>query len=106
MDKRKIRAYFCLVPVFGVIPSLIALLKHQEGQVKETAKVSLVLFFLWLSSYLALGGNANPETFSQIPGALMKATLASGYFVGSLWLMYRVFRNKPVGLPRIDRDNS
>ncbi|MFN3361809.1 MAG: hypothetical protein ACK421_10350 [Pseudanabaenaceae cyanobacterium] len=97
---KKIRAYLCLVPVFGVIPSVIALLKDQEGQVKETAKVSLVLFFVWLSSYLALGGSSNPETFSQIPGVLMKATIGSFYFASSVWLMYRVWRNKPIQLPK------
>ncbi len=99
MDNRKIRAYFCLLPVFGAVPSVISLLRDQDGVVKETAKVSLVLFALWVTSYLSLGGAATPETFSQIPSALLKGTIGSAYFVGSLLLMYRVYRNQPVSLP-------
>ncbi|MCA1904765.1 MAG: hypothetical protein CV045_06630 [Cyanobacteria bacterium M5B4] len=104
MDNRKIRAYFCLLPVFGTIPAVISVLRDRDGQVKEVAKVSLVLFALWVTSYLALGGDATPETFSQIPGALLKGTLTSTYFVGSLLLMYRVYRRQPVHLPSFKDD--
>lgn len=102
MDNRKIRAYFCLVPIFGTIPSMISLLRDGDGLVKETAKVSLILFTIWATSYLSLGGT--PETFSQIPGVLLKGTIGSAYFVGSLLLMYRVYRNQPVTLPDRSHD--
>lgn len=104
MDNRKIRAYFCLLPVFGAVPSVISVVRDRDGQVKEAAKVSLVLFVLWVTSYLSLGGGATPETFSQIPGALLKGTLGSVYFVGSLLLMYRIYRNQSVKLPDLKDD--
>ncbi len=99
MDNRKIRAYFCLVPVFGLVPSVLSVLRDGDGMVKETAKVSLILFSLWVTSYLGLGGTAPPETFSEVPAALLQGTVSSAYFVASLVLMYRIYRNKPVQLP-------
>ncbi len=104
MDNRKVRAYFCLLPVFGAIPSIVSLLRDQDGKVKDAAKVSLVLFAIWVTSYLSLGGSAPPETFSQIPATLLKGTIGSAYFVASLLLMYRIYRNQPVQLPPFQDD--
>ncbi len=93
--KQKVFMYSCLVPVFGAIPALTALISDRSNkQLKDVAKVSIITVLIWLSSYIVFGDS------NQIAQELSKATLTSGYFVLNVYLMWRLSQGKKVSIPR------
>ncbi|AFY73435.1 hypothetical protein Syn7502_01343 [Synechococcus sp. PCC 7502] len=97
-SRQKVFMYSCLVPVFGTLPALMALISSRGSkQLKEIAQVSLILLLIWLSGYTMLGES------SQITQGLSKATLTSTYFVLNLYLMWRLAQGKKISLWRWDR---
>lgn len=86
---QKLRHYACAVPVFGLIPSVIALASRQQNPgLKTTAKISLGLMLVWILAYLGLGSS---EGASQ---ELYRGSLTSIYFLTSIGLMLRIYQGK------------
>ncbi len=87
--------YSCLIPVFGAIPALMALLSDRGSkQLKDVAQISLITVLVWLSGYAVLGDS------NQISQELLKATLTSGYFVLNVYLISRLAQGKKVSFPK------
>ncbi|MDX1977538.1 MAG: hypothetical protein SFT94_07680 [Pseudanabaenaceae cyanobacterium bins.68] len=81
---QKLHQYACTVPVFGLIPSVIALASRQQNpQLKHTAKISLGLMLVWAGIYLNLGTGVRQE--------LYQGSLTSIYFLASVGLMLRIY---------------
>jgi hypothetical protein len=90
--------YACLIPVFGSIPALMALISDRGSkQLKDVAQISLIMVLVWLSGYGVLGDG------NQITQELSKASLTSIYFVLNMFLMWRLSQGKKVSLPRLNR---
>lgn len=95
---QKVYMYSCLVPVFGAIPALMALISDRgTKQLKDVAQISLIAVLVWLSGYVSLGDS------SQITQELSKATLTSAYFVLNIYLMWRLAQGKKVSLSKLNR---
>jgi hypothetical protein len=90
---QKLRLYVCAIPVFGLIPSAIALVGNTQNQrLKDTAKVSLGLLLVWLLSYASLG------TGGEISQELYRGTAASMYFLACFGIMLRIYQGKSLAL--------
>lgn len=100
--KERIEMFFCLMPVFGLLPSAIALVRQRSSRkVRDVSQVAIALMLAWAIAYGAMGGvPAEGETL-QVTAELMKATISSGYFVLCLYLMYRLYRHQAIALPSL-----
>ena len=95
---QKVFMYSCLVPVFGMLPALMALISDRGSkQLKDIAQISLIAGLVWLSGYVVLGDS------NQITQELSKATLTSAYFVLNVYLMGRLAQGKKVSVPKLNR---
>jgi hypothetical protein len=95
--------YACLLPVFGVVPSLIVLSRDRSSQeARNVSKVSILLALIWLSVYAMLGSQSGESI--QVSTELIKGTFTSGYFMACTWLMIKLYRGKPISfLPWLER---
>ncbi len=97
---KKSRMYLCLLPVFGIIPSLLNLRNDRTSkELKDTSQVAVLLFLTWLISYATLGSTGQSGEGIQVSLELFKVTLSSTYFVTTIYLMYRLYKGKPLSLP-------
>jgi hypothetical protein len=86
---KKLRLYACAVPVFGLIPSVMALASRNQNQdLRNTAKFSLGLLLVWLLSYASLGAG------QEISQDLYRGTATSVYFLTCFGLMIRLYLSK------------
>jgi hypothetical protein len=93
--RQKAFMYGCLVPIFGAIPALMALISDRGSkQLKDVAQISVLAALVWLSAYVGLGDD------SQI-AQLSEASIGSAYFVLNLYLMWRLSQGKKVAIPKI-----
>ncbi len=93
--KQKVFMYSCLVPVFGFVPAVMALISNRGSkQLKDVAQVSAILALIWLSSYAILGDSG------QIATELSKATFTSAYFSLNIYLMRRLSQGQKVSIPK------
>jgi hypothetical protein len=98
--KERIEMFLCLMPVFGLIPSAIALMRQRSRRkVRDVSQVAIALVVTWAISYGAMGGVPMEGETLQIATELIKASLSSGYFVFCMYLMYRLYRNQAIALP-------
>ncbi|MEE3715989.1 hypothetical protein V2H45_04420 [Tumidithrix elongata RA019] len=94
----KINQYLCLVPVFGVIPSVLALISDRsDRKLKDVSKVAIVMALAWLISSGASG--SGDSTATQASLEILKGTISSTYFAASIWLMFRLYKDKAIALP-------
>jgi hypothetical protein len=100
--KERIEMFFCLMPIFGLIPSTIALVRQRSSRkVRDVSQVAIALMLTWAIAYGAMGGvPAEGETI-QVTAELMKATISSGYFALCMYLMYRLYRHQAIALPSL-----
>lgn len=99
--------YAALVPIFGVVPALMVSIGDRSSQeVKNTSKVAILLALVWLASTAMLGSPDRGGESLQITTELIKGTFTSAYFVTSIYLMFRLYRGKKIGLPWSDRPKS
>jgi len=92
---QKFRLYVCAIPVFGLIPSVIALASQTQNQrLKDTARASLGLLLVWLLSYASLG------TGQEISQELYRGTASSLYFLACLGIMLRLYQGKSLALSK------
>jgi len=98
--KERIEMFFCLMPVFGLIPSAIALVRqHSSRKVRDVSQVAIALMLTWAIAYGAMGGVPTEGETLQITAELIKGTLSSGYFGICVYLMYRLYRHQAIALP-------
>ncbi|CAN1210976.1 hypothetical protein TUMEXPCC7403_12310 [Tumidithrix helvetica PCC 7403] len=94
----KINQYLCLVPVFGVIPSVLALISDRsDRKLKDVSKVAIVMALAWLISSGASGSGDSATTQASLE--ILKGTISSTYFAASIWLMFRLYKDKAIALP-------
>lgn len=105
--KERIAMFFCLIPVFGLIPSAITLVRQRSSRkAVEVSKVSIALVLGWAIAYGVMGGVPTDGESIQVTTELVKASLSSGYFAMCMYLMYRLHRNKDISLPSIKKDST
>ncbi len=99
--------FLCLVPVFGLIPAAIALVRQRSSRkVRDVGQVAIALMLTWAIAYGAMGGVPTEGESIQVASELVKASLSSGYFALCMYLMYRLYRHQSVGLPWLNRDQA
>ncbi|MFN6068205.1 MAG: hypothetical protein ACK45T_13735, partial [Pseudanabaena sp.] len=98
--KDRITMFFCLMPVFGMIPSAITLVRQRSSRkLRNVSQVAIALMVTWAIAYGAMGGIPKDGQSIQVTTELIKATLSSGYFVACMYLMYRLYRHQVIALP-------
>jgi len=81
---QKIPIYLSLVPVFGVVPALLAIAtKKSSAKLQQTSRTALILFLVWVVSYLST------ENSPEITQQLINGSVSSLYFLTLIWLMVR-----------------
>jgi small neutral amino acid transporter SnatA (MarC family) len=94
--------YACLLPAFGVVPSLIVLSRDRSSQeARNVSKVSILLALIWLSIYAMLGSQSSESI--QVSTELIKGTFTSGYFIACIWLMFKLYKGQNINLPWSER---
>jgi hypothetical protein len=100
--KERIEMFFCLMPIFGLIPSAIALVRQRSSRkVRDVSQVAIALMLSWAIGYSAMGGVPSEGATLQVTSELIKATFSSGYFALCLYLMYRLYCGQAIALPWI-----
>jgi hypothetical protein len=114
-----LKLFFYLIPILGFFPSLWTLYHHgnqsrgvggvggvgeQECQREQLAlsRLSVTLSGCWLLGYFLLGIGAESEFF-KLRFLMLNTLLTSGYFLVSIWLMFRLSSGKSVRLPGFSR---
>jgi hypothetical protein len=103
-DLERLLLLLYLIPVFGVVPSIWVLAKRNSNQAQRaTSRLSVTLATTWLLGYalLNLGAMAGGSELNSLGSSLMlfNTLLTSGYFVGSVALMLRVWQKQPLQVP-------
>jgi hypothetical protein len=99
--------YACLVPVFGVVPALMVLSRDRSSQeARNVSKVAILLTLAWISVYALLGNDVQSGESIQVTTELIKGTFTSGYFIACIWLMFKLYKGKAIGLPLLERSTK
>ncbi|MFK0730205.1 MAG: hypothetical protein HEQ35_05970 [Gloeotrichia echinulata IR180] len=96
--KRELVVY--LIPVIGFFPSLWSLYRRQ-GTREQLAicRLSITLAFTWLFGYILLATGAETSEFFALRLLILNSFLTSGYFLVSVWLIFRLSQRKSHRLP-------
>lgn len=97
-----------LIPVFGLVPSIWALAHRRSNrQQRSTSRLSVTLAAAWVLGYvlLNLGAMGGGSELNSLGSSLMlfNTLLTSGYFVGSVALMLRVWQKQPLQVPGLSK---
>ena len=96
----RIEMFFCLIPIFGLIPSAIALVRQRSSRkVRDVSQVAIALMLTWAIAYGAMGGVPTEGETVQVTAELVKATFSSGYFAFCTYLMYRLHKHQKIAFP-------
>ncbi|HIK06441.1 MAG TPA: hypothetical protein IGS40_17275 [Trichormus sp. M33_DOE_039] len=96
----KTRLILHLIPVIGFFPSLWAIYHHQGNREQlAISRLSMTLAFTWLLSYLLLATGAATSDFLALRMLILNSFFTSGYFLVSIWLIFRIIRGKSFRLP-------
>ena len=102
--QERLEMFFCLIPVFGLIPSAIALVRQRTGRkVRDVSQVAIALVVIWAIGFGSMGGVPADGQTLQVTNELLKASLSSGYFGFCMYLMYRLYRHQSIALPRLPK---
>ncbi|MFN4841732.1 MAG: hypothetical protein ACK6A9_21385 [Dolichospermum sp.] len=98
-DALKTQLIFSLIPIIGFFPSLWTLYNRQGSREQLTvSRLSITLALIWILSYLLLTTGAAAD-FLTLRLLILNSFLTSGYFLVSLWLIFRVIQGKSARLP-------
>ncbi|MCE2698829.1 MAG: hypothetical protein ACK4YK_13880 [Dolichospermum sp.] len=98
-DISKTQLILYLIPIIGFFPSLWTLYQRQGSREQVTAsRLSITLAFIWMLGYLLLTTGAVAD-FSTLRLLILNSFLTSGYFLVSVWLIFRVIQGKSSRLP-------
>lgn len=93
-----------LIPVIGVFPSLWTLYRRQGSREQLAAsRLSISLAFTWFLGYLLLATGAETSDFFALRLLILNSFLTSGYFLVSIWLIFRLLQGKSHRLPGFSR---
>jgi hypothetical protein len=97
-SKRQLLLY--LIPVIGFFPSLWTLY-HRKGSREQVAvsRLSITLGFIWMLGYLLLITGATTSEFFTLRLLILNSFFTSGYFLVSVWLIFRIIQGKSKRLP-------
>ena len=103
-DLKHLHLFFLLIPIIGFFPSLWTLYRHdhqKRGDKKQLAvsRLSVTLAGSWLLGYVLLGFGAETSDFLSLRFLVLNSFLTSGYFLVSIWLMFRLSSRKSTRLP-------
>jgi small-conductance mechanosensitive channel len=97
-SKRLLLLY--LIPVIGFFPSLWTLSRRQGSREQLAAsRLSITLGFTWMLGYLLLATGAATSDFFTLRLLILNSFLTSGYFLVSVWLIFRVIQGRSYRLP-------
>ena len=108
-DLKHLQLFIYLIPILGFFPSLWTLYHHGNKQIEGNreqlgvSRLSVTLALSWLLSYLLLDTGAEMSEFLTLRFLLLNTLLTSGYFLVSLWLMFRLVSHKSPRLPGFSR---
>lgn len=89
-----------LIPVIGFFPALWTLYRRQGSREQlAISRLSITLAFTWLFGYILLTTGAGTSEFFALRLFILNSFFTSGYFLVSLWLIFRLFQRKSVRLP-------
>lgn len=98
-DISKTQLILYLIPIIGFFPSLWTLYQRQGSRQQVTvSRLSITLAFIWMLGYLLLTTGAVAD-FSTLRLLILNSFLTSGYFLVSVWLIFRVIQGKSSRLP-------
>ena len=98
-DISKTQLILYLIPIVGFFPSLWTLYQHQGSREQLTvSRLSITLAFIWMSGYLLLTTGAATD-FLTLRLLILNSFLTSGYFLVSVWLIFRIIQGKSSRLP-------
>ncbi|MDZ8053179.1 MAG: hypothetical protein RMX68_013265 [Aulosira sp. ZfuVER01] len=93
-----------LIPVIGFFPSLWTLYRRQGSREQLAAsRLSITLAFTWFLGYLLLATGAETSEFLGLRLLILNTFLTSGYFLVSVWLIFRLIQGKSSRLPGFSR---
>ena len=98
----RLETFLYLIPVIGVLPSIWAIYRSQQGKRQlAVCRLSILLAFTWLSIYLSLNVGADLSGASTVGFRLLflNSMATSSYFMVSLWLMMLLWQKKSLRLP-------
>jgi hypothetical protein len=107
-DLERLLLLLYLIPVFGLVPSIWVLAKRSSNQPQRaTSRLSVTLAAAWVLGYalLNLGAMGGGSELNSLGSSLMlfNTLLTSGYFVGSVALMLRVWQKQPLQVPGLSK---
>ena len=98
--KERVEMFFCLMPIFGLIPSTIALVRQRSSRkVRDVSQVAIALMMTWAIAYGAMGGVPTQGETLQVTSELLKGSFTTGYFAICMYLMYRLYRHQAIAMP-------
>ncbi|MDZ8185387.1 MAG: hypothetical protein RMX96_11100 [Nostoc sp. ChiSLP02] len=98
MSKTQLLLY--LIPIIGFFPSLWTLYRRQGTQEQlAVSRLSITLALTWLLGYLLLATGAATSDFLTLRLFILNSFLTSGYFLVSVWLIFRLMQGKSGRLP-------
>lgn len=98
----RLETFLYLVPVIGILPSMWAIYRRQrDNRQLAVCRLSILLAFIWLSTYMSLNIGADVSGSSAIEFRLLflNSLATSSYFMTSLWLMMLLWQKKSLRLP-------
>jgi hypothetical protein len=98
----RLETFLYLTPVIGLLPSIWAIYRRQGDKRQLAAcRLSILLAFVWLSTYLSLNVGADLSGTSSLGFRLLflNSLATSSYFITSLWLMVLLWQKKSLRLP-------
>ncbi|TAE61670.1 MAG: hypothetical protein EAZ76_11015 [Nostocales cyanobacterium] len=91
---------FYLIPVIGFFPSLWTLYSRKGSREQlAVSRLSVTLVFTWLLGYLLLASSATTSDFLTLRLLILNSFFTSGYFLVSVWLIFRIIQGKSHRLP-------
>lgn len=95
----KIQLVLYLIPAIGFFPSLWTLYRRQGSREQlAVSRVSISLAFIWLVGYFLLSTGAETSEFFTLRLLILNSFLTSGYFLLSVWLIFRIIQGKSLRL--------
>ncbi|MBE9208605.1 hypothetical protein IQ244_19100 [Nostoc sp. LEGE 06077] len=89
-----------VIPVIGVFPSLWTLYRRQGSREQLTiSRQSVTMTFTWLLAYLLLATGSASSDFLALRLLILNSFITSGYFLVSIWLIFRIIRGQSSRLP-------
>lgn len=98
----RLETFLYLIPVIGILPSMWAIYRRQRNDRQlAVCRLSILLAFIWLSTYMSLNIGADVSGSSAIEFRLLflNGLATSSYFITSLWLMMLLWQKKSLRLP-------